>query len=295
MSDARDPANSPFEEIRRPFPRRDPAALRRRALLVISGGFKFEKHNRAFLLVFTILFGMVSTFGTVSFATETPVDPSTNTQQVIGRTPVSEPPAADPTTPVTDPTTPTGDPTVPTGDPTAPVVEPTPDPTAPSSETPTTPTEPSTPEPATPPVTEPPATAPSSEPPAQQTQSSENTGTQQPSQTPSTTNQNRPTTSREAPEEAEESSSEVSSEPEESSSSVSLPSVSVPDDSSLLPSSSMAPTSNRTLNWIGIIAWVCIGLGVIVVVIVILSNRSRRAAEAGASVTAGRNAVKSIY
>ena len=136
-----------------------------------------KKHNRAFLLVFTILFGMVSTFGTVSFATETPVDPSTNTQQqVIGRT-------------------------------------------------------------------------------------------------PSTTNQNRPTTSREAPEEAEESSSEVSSEPEESSSSVSLPSVSVPDDSSLLPSSSMAPTSNRTLNWIGIIAWVCIGLGVIVVVIVILSNR----------------------
>ena len=66
-----------------------------------------------------------------------------------------------------------------------------------------------------------------------------------------------------------ESSSETPSEPEESSSSVSLPSVSVPDDSSLLPSSSMAPTSNRTLNWIGIIAWVCIGLGVIVVVIVI--------------------------
>ena len=134
-----------------------------------------KKHNRAFLLVFTILFGMVSTFGTVSFATETPVDPSTNTRQ--------------------------------------------------------------------------------------------------PSQTPSTTNQNRPTTSREEPEEEEESSSETSSEPEESSSSVSLPSVSVPDDSSLLPSSSMAPTSNRTLNWIGIIAWVCIGLGVIVVVIVILSNR----------------------
>ncbi len=71
----------------------------------------------------------------------------------------------------------------------------------------------------------------------------------------------------------EESSSEAESSSSESSSSISLPSVSVPDDSSLLPSSSMAPTSNRTVNWIGIIAWVCIGLGVVVVVIVILSNR----------------------
>lgn len=63
---------------------------------------------------------------------------------------------------------------------------------------------------------------------------------------------------------------EISSEP--SSSEISLPEVSSSQDSALNSAAGQTGDTGR-LNWIGIVAWVCIALGVLVVLIVVFSNR----------------------
>jgi hypothetical protein len=68
-------------------------------------------------------------------------------------------------------------------------------------------------------------------------------------------------------------SSGTAASEESSSSDISLPSVgSVPEDNPL--SSVIVDTNaNRQLNWIGIVSWACIALGILVVLVVVFSNR----------------------
>lgn len=54
-----------------------------------------------------------------------------------------------------------------------------------------------------------------------------------------------------------------------------LPTVSVEseNDGQLVDSKNIPVVNNRKTNWIGIAAWICIGVGVLVVLLVVLSNR----------------------
>jgi hypothetical protein len=78
---------------------------------------------------------------------------------------------------------------------------------------------------------------------------------------------------------SEESSGLFSSEDsglfssEEVSSEIMLPSVGSVQENNPLSSVAVDKTENQKMNWIGIISWVCIALGVIVVLIVVFSNR----------------------
>jgi hypothetical protein len=79
-----------------------------------------------------------------------------------------------------------------------------------------------------------------------------------------------------------ENSSDVSSEissdrsgtfSSENSSEIVLPSVGSVEDNNPLSSVIIDAAANKKMNWIGIISWVCIALGVMVVLIVVFSNR----------------------
>lgn len=76
--------------------------------------------------------------------------------------------------------------------------------------------------------------------------------------------------------ESSEASSELSSLQSEASSEVSsgirLPSVAEVSGAEVL-SAPVSDDGNHQINWLGIISWVCIGIGILIVVIVILSNR----------------------
>jgi hypothetical protein len=78
---------------------------------------------------------------------------------------------------------------------------------------------------------------------------------------------------------SEESSSLFSSESsyvfssEEASSEIVLPSVGSIQEENPLSSVTVDTATNKKMNWIGIISWICIALGVIVVLIVVFSNR----------------------
>lgn len=69
-------------------------------------------------------------------------------------------------------------------------------------------------------------------------------------------------------------SSEVSSmASSEESSEIVLPSVGSIAENDPLSSPIVNPEANRQMNWIGIVSWACIALGVLVVLIVVFSNR----------------------
>ncbi|MDF2632800.1 MAG: hypothetical protein K0Q85_1396 [Caproiciproducens sp.] len=70
-------------------------------------------------------------------------------------------------------------------------------------------------------------------------------------------------------------SSEISSSSDSSgqSSEIVLPSVNSVEENNPLSSVMVDSDANRKMNWIGILSWACIALGVIVIVIVVLSNR----------------------
>ncbi len=72
-----------------------------------------------------------------------------------------------------------------------------------------------------------------------------------------------------------EGSSDVSSElfSSEESSEIALPSVNSVEENNPLSSVVVDSAANKKMNWIGILSWVCIALGVIVVLIVVFSNR----------------------
>lgn len=71
--------------------------------------------------------------------------------------------------------------------------------------------------------------------------------------------------------ESEDMPGEVSSVPQ--SSEISLPSVASVSETDPLDSAVINKESSHRLNWIGIVSWACIALGIIVVLIVVFSNR----------------------
>ena len=60
--------------------------------------------------------------------------------------------------------------------------------------------------------------------------------------------------------------------PSEASSGIRLPSVAEVSGAGVL-SAPVSDDDNDQINWLGIICWVCIGIGILIVVVVILSNR----------------------
>ncbi|MFR1479284.1 MAG: hypothetical protein ACLSB9_28115 [Hydrogeniiclostridium mannosilyticum] len=67
-------------------------------------------------------------------------------------------------------------------------------------------------------------------------------------------------------------SSLQSEAPSEASSGIRLPSVAEVSGAGVL-SAPVSDDDNDQINWLGIISWVCIGIGILIVVVVILSNR----------------------
>lgn len=72
---------------------------------------------------------------------------------------------------------------------------------------------------------------------------------------------------------SEESSELLSSEESEVSSEIILPSVNSIEENNPLSSPAVYAEANKKMNWIGILSWACIALGVAVVLIVVFSNR----------------------
>lgn len=71
-------------------------------------------------------------------------------------------------------------------------------------------------------------------------------------------------------------SSELSSDlfsSEEVSSEIILPSVNSVEENNPLSSVIVDSAANKKMNWIGILSWICISLGIVVVLIVVFSNR----------------------